>query len=191
MEDLKEVIAKNIIRLRTQAGMTQAELGNQLNYSDKSISKWERAAAMPDVQVLKDMAEIFQVTIDYMVHTHDGDEQIQLSTVNSNAIISVALLGIWAFALLVFVVLWIFETICWQVFVCALPVCLVSWLVLNSIFNKGKHNYFIISGLILSIPVMLYLLFLRQNPWQLFLLAIPAELLVYLSFRIKTRRKKA
>ena len=48
MDELKLIFASNLIRLRTAAGMTQAELGEQLNYSDKSISKWERGEAIPD-----------------------------------------------------------------------------------------------------------------------------------------------
>ena len=51
MEDLKLIFASNLIRLRTSAGMKQSELGEQLNYSDKSISKWERAEALPDAAV--------------------------------------------------------------------------------------------------------------------------------------------
>ena len=55
MDELKLIFASNLIRLRTAAGMTQAELGEQLNYSDKSISKWERGEAIPDAAVLKRM----------------------------------------------------------------------------------------------------------------------------------------
>ena len=57
MEDLKPVIAKNITALRQQARMTQSELAERLNYSDKAISKWERAESMPDVAVLKTIAD--------------------------------------------------------------------------------------------------------------------------------------
>ena len=63
MDELKLIFASNLIRLRTAAGMTQAELGEQLNYSDKSISKWERGEAIPDAAVLKRMSEIFGVTV--------------------------------------------------------------------------------------------------------------------------------
>lgn len=45
MDELKRITAANIIALRTQAGMTQLELAEQLNYSDKSISKWERGVS--------------------------------------------------------------------------------------------------------------------------------------------------
>ena len=72
MDELKLIFASNLIRLRTAAGMTQAELGEQLNYSDKSISKWERGEAIPDAAVLKRMSEIFGVTVDYLLNEHDA-----------------------------------------------------------------------------------------------------------------------
>ena len=56
MDELKLIFASNLIRLRTAAGMTQAELGEQLNYSDKSISKWERGEGLPDVYILAQIA---------------------------------------------------------------------------------------------------------------------------------------
>lgn len=42
MEDIKSIVAKNITDLRILNNMTQLELGAKLNYSDKTISKWER-----------------------------------------------------------------------------------------------------------------------------------------------------
>ena len=72
LSELKLVAASNIISLRTKAGLTQAELGAKLNYSDKSISKWERGEAIPDAYVLSEMAEIFGVTVDYILSSHDG-----------------------------------------------------------------------------------------------------------------------
>ncbi|MFR6424856.1 MAG: helix-turn-helix domain-containing protein [Oscillospiraceae bacterium] len=72
MDELKLIFASNLIRLRTAAGMTQAELGEQLNYSDKSISKWERGEAIPDAMVLKRMSELFGVTVDYLLNEHDA-----------------------------------------------------------------------------------------------------------------------
>ena len=67
----REIIAENIVTLRKNAGLTQAELAERLNYSDKAISKWERAEAVPDVLVLAQLAELFGVTVDYFLHTQD------------------------------------------------------------------------------------------------------------------------
>jgi len=43
----KEILAANLSRLRREKGLTQAELGEKINYSDKSVSKWNGAKAFP------------------------------------------------------------------------------------------------------------------------------------------------
>ena len=67
MPDLKFVIGKNIAELRKSHGMTQLELAEKLNYSDKAISKWERGEVTTDILVLKEVADIFGVSIDYFL----------------------------------------------------------------------------------------------------------------------------
>ena len=49
--NFKSIVAQNIYYLRTQSSMTQFELGEKLNYSDKAISKWERGDGIPDAFV--------------------------------------------------------------------------------------------------------------------------------------------
>ena len=61
MDELKSIIAKNLIYYRTQAKMTQYEIAQKLNYSDKSISKWERGAGIPDIFILKQLADILEI----------------------------------------------------------------------------------------------------------------------------------
>ena len=73
-EILAEVIGKNITRLRKLANMTQLELAEKLNYSDKSISKWEQGNGIPDVRILIQLAELFGVTLDDLVHEHVDKE---------------------------------------------------------------------------------------------------------------------
>ncbi len=67
MDDLKNIIAKNLVELRTKAGFTQLQLAEMLNYSDKAVSKWERAEAIPDLRVLIQIAKIYNVTLDELV----------------------------------------------------------------------------------------------------------------------------
>jgi transcriptional regulator with XRE-family HTH domain len=66
--ELRNVIANNIVALRTEAGMTQAALAEVLSYSDKAVSKWERADSIPDVFMLKRIADYFGTTIDDLVN---------------------------------------------------------------------------------------------------------------------------
>ena len=61
MDELKETIAKNLVELRTASRMTQLQLAEKLNYSDKAVSKWERGEAIPDIRVLKKLSEIYNI----------------------------------------------------------------------------------------------------------------------------------
>ena len=193
MDELKLIFASNLIRLRTAAGMTQAELGEQLNYSDKSISKWERGEAIPDAAVLKRMSEIFGVTVDYLLNEHDawqpGPEPAACDR-SHHAIILVALMGIVTLAVLVFVVLWLWlGKVEWVVFPCFVPAALITYLVLNSVFFNGRGNLYVVLGLVASVFAVGYLVLLRfgMNFWQLFLILIPAEAVVYFSFHIRAK----
>ena len=192
MDDLKVITASNIINLRTAKGMTQAELGELLNYSDKSVSKWERAEAVPDAYVLKKMGEIFGVTVDYILNSHDEwkpPKENDGRSYSSKVITTIAIAGIWTAALLVFIIGWMLEANWWLIFVYALPISLITLLVLNSVWEKGKCNSHIIYALVASIFMAGYLTFWRYNPWQILILLIPAELIVFLSFRVKKPHK--
>ena len=189
MDDLKFITASNIINLRTQAGMTQTELGNLLSYSDKSVSKWERAEAVPDAYVLKKLSEIFGVTVDDLLSSHCEWKPVEedARSYNSRVITTIALVGIWTAALTVFIVFWMLGRIVWLAFVAALPTSLITLLVLNSLWEKGRHNEWIVGALVLSLLATAYFCFAQYRPWQIFLLAAPAELIVWLAFRVRRK----
>ena len=65
--ELKDIVAKNLVELRKIFGFTQLEKAEKLNYSDKAVSRWERAQAIPDAKVLLQLAELFGVTVDYLL----------------------------------------------------------------------------------------------------------------------------
>lgn len=191
VDDLKVITATNITALRTQTGMTQLELAEQLNYSDKSVSKWERAEAIPDAYVLKQMSEIFGVSVDYLLSAHDGTPPApeEKPAVSNRVITTIAIVGIWTAALLAFIVCWLTGHLVWLIFAYAVPVSLITLLVLHSVWEAGRYNYWIIAALILSLIAVVYLTLWEHNWWQLFLLAIPAEIVVFLSSRIRKSRK--
>jgi transcriptional regulator with XRE-family HTH domain len=196
VEEMRLALASNLIKLRTGAGITQAELGEKLNYSDKTISKWERADALPDVLVLKQISDLFQVSIDDLLNTHDKWEKPQdqesksfLHKYSITAITMVSIAGIWTLAVLVFVILWILGRVEWTIFAYAVPVSLITYLVLHSIWRGGKHNVYIVGALVISIIGAIYIALLQYQLWQLFLVVIPAEVVVFLSFKIKRAKK--
>ncbi len=186
MEDVRSIVASNIIELRTKAGMTQLALAEQLNYSDKSVSKWERAESLPDVVILKNIADIFGVTVDYLISPHEEYVRPRKQrSIPYRTITQIAIAGIWTLALLLFIIFWLMGDVIWLILLYAVPVSFITLLVLNSIWEGGRHNYIIIASLVFCLIVCVYLTFLSRNWWQLFLLSIPAELIVYLCFRLK------
>ena len=200
LAELKLISASNIIKLRTEAGLTQAELGEKLNYSDKTISKWERGEAIPDAYVLTQMAEIFGVTVDYLLSSHDAWESPEQQEEKErkqeehrysvNMIIAISVLGVWTMALTIFVMLWLFDIILWQTFIVALPVSILTYMVLICVFRRRQHLQFVIAAFVLSMFILLYFTLPMQKPWQLFLIAIPAEIIVFLSCNIRRRPRK-
>lgn len=200
MDLLKINFAKKLLALRTGAGMTQSELGEKLNYSDKTVSKWERGEAIPDAAVLKNISRIFSVSIDFLLDDETPVDEADLVAKKDGtlpqlslypSITRVILAGIWTAAALLFVLLWIIvDVVFWQVFIYALPITALAMLIFNSIWNEGRGNFWIVSFQVISLLVAAYVGVLPlKNSWQLFLLVLPAELLVYLAFRIKKRRK--
>ena len=64
-----------IKELRKEKQLTQKELGEKLNITDKAISKWERELSFPDIAVLKDLAEFFEIDISELLNGERGKKQ--------------------------------------------------------------------------------------------------------------------
>lgn len=56
-----------IRRLRRERNMTQRQLADMMNLSDKTVSKWERGLGCPDISVLSQLAEILGITLDKLL----------------------------------------------------------------------------------------------------------------------------
>ena len=198
MEDLKTVIAKNIMDLRKSRDWTQAELARKLNYSDKAVSKWERAESVPDVTVLKEIVDLFQVSMDYLVEAeHAGSAEpfpAVLAVKRRNHLI-VALLStalVFLIATTVFVVLELVHVRlglpAWMIYLYALPVASVVGIVFNSVWGRKRVNFILITVLVWSILLDVYLTFLSRNIWLIFLIGVPAQIIILLwaNFRRKS-----
>ncbi len=195
MEDLKPIIAKNIVDLRQQAKLTQSELAERLNYSDKAISKWERGESLPDVGVLKAIADLFCVPLDYLVRQeHDSPAEPVEFTPNAKhnhaVITTLSVLLVWFVATLAYVLIDVISAGAWRhwlVFLYAVPVSTIVWLVFNSIWFKRRRNFFIISVLSWStlICVVVHLLTFGINAWQLLLLCLPGQIIIFIWSRLQ------
>ena len=196
MEELRTTIAKNISSLRQASGMTQAELAQKLNYSDKAVSKWERAESIPDVSVLRDVALLFGVTVDYLLtldHVSSLPETSlpeKLSTRNHSFITAMSIVLVWLVATFLFVLIELLPYPAvnhWMVFVYSVPISIVVWLVFNSIWFQPKLNYLIISLLMWSllVTVQMTILPFGHNVWPIYILGIPAQIIIIIWSKLK------
>lgn len=60
-------VGKLILQLRREKGLTQKQVADQLNISNKTISKWERGMGCPDLSLLPELSDIFQVGLDQLL----------------------------------------------------------------------------------------------------------------------------
>ena len=197
MEDIKKIISKNIQSLRKDASMTQSELAERLNYSDKAVSKWERGESVPDIVVLKQISDLFGVTVDYLIEPeHDltsmSSQAKKIIRKNRLIISLLATAMVWLLATIAFVVLGlVMHTVSkvWTAYLVAVPVSCIVLLVFNSIWGRTKLNFVIISVLIWSVLATLYITLSIEGLWLIFVLGIPAQIIVLLWSNLELRRK--
>lgn len=63
------IVGANIAKLRNNRGMTQFQLAAALNVSHQAVSKWETGAALPDIQTLLTLTQLFGVTMEALLNT--------------------------------------------------------------------------------------------------------------------------
>lgn len=201
MENIKNVIAENITKLRTANSMTQLELAQKLNYSDKAVSKWERGESIPDVTVLLTIANMFGVTLDYLVKPHvvTDTSHLKLSNrtkVKNHAFITgMSMLVVWLVATLVYVILALLPVDIrgeWLPFLYAVPATMIVWLVFNSIWFNRHRNFLIVSLLMWSCLAAFQLTFLvfSIHIWLVYLLGIPGQIIILMWSNIKLKESK-
>ena len=203
-DKIKKQIGANIAAYRKHLGLTQAGLAEKLNYSDKAVSKWERGESVPDVLILCQLAELFQITVNELVEDPDKlpensgsriekvvgkvAEKTLKRKADKRIILGLSSVLVWFIALLTFVMLSFFDLPkIWMVFVYALPVDAIVLLSLRSAWRDFRRNKMLISAIVWGGLLSLYmslLVFAGLNNWRLFLLGIPSQAAIFLWFRL-------
>ena len=198
-EKVKIQIGNNIAAFRRQLGLTQAELADKINYSDKAVSKWERGESVPDVMTLVQLAELFGVTMNDLVGsgaavaaTKSQDKPVR--RVNKLVIELLVSLLVWFVALFLYVVL---SSVgierSWLGFLYAVPVNAIVLLSLRSAWRKYRLNFLLVSLIVWGTLVSFHatmLIFTGFNIWKLFLLGILGQAAVCLWFRMFRTQKE-
>ena len=189
MEDLKSVFAGNLSTLRKKKGWTQLELAEKLNYSDKAVSKWERGESLPDVVILKQIAALFEVTVDYMLEAEHAPATVPVSKRkqrNRAMITGISTLTVWLIAAIAFFSMEMMEPVisgAWTVFLAAVPACCIVLIVFSALWWGKRWLFSSVSVLLWSALAFAYFLvyFLGGiHSWPIFLIGIPAQIIVFL-----------
>ena len=202
-ENLKSQIGVNIALQRKRLGMTQLELAEKLNYSDKAVSKWERGESVPDVLTLVQLADLFEIPVNQLLEDPNAlpgnpgklekamtqvSEKALKRKANKNVILGLSSTLVWFIALLVFVFISSFDLPdSWIAFFYAVPVNASVLLSLRSAWRDYRWNRILVSIIVWGTLISLYttfLVFLNFNMWKIFLLGIPGEIAVFLWFRL-------
>lgn len=202
-EKLKAQIGKNIASYRKRSGLTQAGLAEKLNYSDKAVSKWERAESVPDVLTLVQLAEQFNISVNDLLEDPSAlpgnpgklekamtqvSEKALKRKADKNIILALSSLLVWFVALLFFVVVSSCDIpYSWLAFFYAIPANAIVLLSLRSAWHDFRWNRALISmivwGCLFSIHASLWV-FAHLNIWKIYLLGIPGQAAVLLWFRM-------
>ena len=191
-----------IYNLRTKLNISQGELGKLVGVSNKAVSKWERAESIPDITVLKTIADMFEVPLDYLVRENPElpviEEEPELTPAkkrNHKVITALSILLVWFVAAVVFVVLDMVDLgtkLHLFAFAYAVPVSMIVWLVMNSIWFTRRYNYLIISLLMWTTlactGLLLYLLGI--NFWQMVILGILGQGIIVTWSKMQYRQEK-
>ena len=194
-KEIKQNIAKNITALRKNNKLTQAELAEKLNYSDKAISRWERGDTLPDIDVLCKICDIFGVTFEYLINTeseHKKNRQMDKFQLGNRITITLLAISLaWLIATCIYVYYDIFfETKTWTVFIWAVPVSALIAHVCNTLWGNKKIGLYILSILSWSLLASFYIQFLQYNLWLIFLIGVPIQVMIFLWAQLKPKNKE-
>ena len=199
MENLEKIFSKNLIKYRTLLGLKQSELAKQINYSDKSISKWERGEGLPDLKATTKLCEIFGITIDEMLKETENHKNAISSTIHTKnkkhfltTLLSSSL--VWLIATIVYVALLIFEAQgkIWLPFIYAIPISAIVFIVFSTIWGTRLHRFFSISILLWGIILSITLSTPISNIWFICIIGAVCQLMIGMWFallKLKSKRK--
>lgn len=196
MTDIKPIIAKNLAHFRKQSGLTQAELAEKLNYSDKAVSRWEHGDTLPDINVLNQLCEFYGIDMNTLI---SGEvEELEKPKMDYKqtlkyrfGIYGLALATVWIVATIAFVYSGLIRegAYYWHIFIWALPASCVAL----SFTSRGLKAYVfrlvIDSIFIWTLLTAIFLFFLAKSYilWPIYLIGVPLQVIVVMMFLMKKR----
>lgn len=198
--ELKNIIGKNITEYRKLAGLSQIEFAEKLNYSDKAVSKWERGESLPDVVVLKQIADLFGITLNdlagYNTKKKKNIPSLRKLLQNKILLMFISIGFIWLLSTVIYVFFTMFNILnehSWLAFIYAIPISfLVCIIFTKSFFKLQKQSRLLLTIFesmfvwTTSLSVCLSINFTKI--WLILIIAIPTQVLIILWNILKKRK---
>ena len=192
LDKIKLNIAANLASFRKEAGLTQQELAEKLNYSDKNISKWERGEGIPDILALATMADIYGVTVNDFLKEHKKAPRTKSFLKNLIAkrwLVTVLSFGlVWLVATIVTVACGFADgdiPVAKYAYLSALPISLVVLLVFACMWGQLWNRCLVVSLLCWSLCLLVDICVPLENSWLIYLIGAVLQLLVILWYLLR------
>jgi transcriptional regulator with XRE-family HTH domain len=198
MENIKEIIAKNLVELRKSHKLTQQALAEKLNYTDKAISRWEHAETLPDIETLCRVCDIYGVKFEYLLQKEQPEDKaknpnIKRKNTGSKVVITlISACTVWLIVTVLYAAMWTATP--WTLFIWALPSTAAILAICNQMFFGSKifrilSSSFFTWTLLLSLYIEL-LVRHNDNIWIMFIIGVPLQAIIILIENIKLSRTR-
>lgn len=188
-EELQHLIAENIAYYRKQNGDTQAELAEKLNYSDKSVSKWERGDGTPDIFILSKIAGLYDITVQDLLR-----EKKVPKTRSRHILIHLMSVGlVWLVMTVLFCISQIFDILpewSWLVYIYGLPITGIVSVVFSAMWWNSLMQGLSSSLILWGIGLSLVLSIRFHSVTLLLIVCAVLQVLVILFFLMKYLNKR-
>ena len=196
MEKQNEILADNLTYYRKAAGFTQLEIAEKFNYSDKSISKWERGEGVPDIFILKSLADLYGITVDDFFNKEKQRTRTSKATKRWYIVgLSVALAWLVAatgFTVCMIAIPNVFPW--WLFYIYAIAATGIIAVVFSATWKKNLYTLIatsiIIWGTALSAFLTVQMVHPMENTFLLFIVGLFVEVLAVIWFFLKRSKKK-
>ena len=189
-DEIKLNFSQNLINLRKTKNLTQLQLAEKLNYSDKAISKWEVGAVLPDVETLTYIAEFFGITVNDLIYKKKTSFLKELYK-NHVFIALFSFAMTWFISTIIYFVLEHTTTIdrCWLTFIFTIPTSCVVLIIFSLIWFKRAFVYLSVSSTLWGIIISVYLAINNPALWFIFIIGVVGQIAISFLFPLGAKKK--
>ena len=184
--ELCKRIALNIAYYRKLSGLTQSELAERINYSDKSVSKWEHAAGVPGIHVLAMLAELFGVTVNDIISENAPLPLPDTNLREKRRVVTCLqlIVAVWLAATAIFAFVMLFAPPVkhpWLAFVVAVPVSCAVYVIFSALWWGHLARLLSVSALAWTTALCVFLYMLDNSfAFLIFMVCAVGQILVLL-----------